>query len=170
MSISRYCLWLAACILCLTRTLFGPGTNSAFNTHRHAWPLVSLATSLVGIVFTQDGATIRPAGLPQELGAFAFTSRLANVSRRDDGSFAGTLLPLRKTAACVVTLELPHDEMTAADLLAARLRTPRARLIGGRWRNAELADEKDRHNRKVLRVALNVGTCGGELGGLEWQF
>lgn len=92
------------------------------------------------------------------------------MSRRGDGVFAGTLLPLRETAACVVTIELPYDEMTEDDLHSARLRTARARLAGGQWLHAKAVDDVDRRGRKVLCVILSIGVCGGEAGALEWQF
>ena len=165
-------VWTAADYISTGVGRSGGGAFPAFNTHRHAWPLFSLATSLVGIEFTRDGATIRPAGLPQDLGAFAFTSRLANVSRSDDGAFAGTLRPLHKTEACVVTVELPHTELTGAELRAVRLRVPRARLVGGEWLVAEAGEVVDGRGRWATRATMQGagGMCGGEAGALEWQF
>ena len=110
--------------------------------------------------------------MSQDLGAFAFTSRLANVSRSDYGVFAGTLRPLHETAACVVTVELPHTDLTDAELRAVRLRVPRARLAGGEWLVAEPGEVMDGRGRWETRVAMQGagGTCGGEAGALEWQF
>ena len=109
--------------------------------------------------------------MPRDLGAFAFTSRLATVSRGDDGAFAGTLRPLHETASCVVTVELPHDELMDAELHAVRLRVPRARVAGGEWL-AAAGTEVDARGRWVTRAVFlgDGGACGGEAGALEWQF
>ena len=88
--------------------------------------MYSFATAIVGLNFSARGATVSPA-LPATLGAFAFRSALANVSRDDAGAYRGMLRPLLDSHSCEVILELPRqgEEGAAAD--TGRL-TGRARL------------------------------------------
>jgi len=81
----------------------GGSAFPAFCTHRHAWPLVSLATALVGVNFTAAGATISPA-VPARLGAFDYASSLVRVSRDACGRYSGSLTPARQTTSCEVRL------------------------------------------------------------------
>lgn len=168
-------VWTAADYIRTETGQSGGGAFPALCTHRHAWPLYSLATSLVGVEFTRDGATIRPAGLPAELGAFSFTSRLANVSRSVTGTFTGTLWPLQASASCVVTLEIPHNELGVEQLADLRTRVPAARAEAAEaWVDGfvEEVDVGKGTARPATRVVLRGGLtqCGGELGALQWRF
>ena len=131
-------------------------------------------TSLVGVEFTRDGATIRPAGLPEEIGAFDFTSRLANVSRSEAGRFSGSLRPLHRSGSCAVTLELPHDELGPEQLANLRTREPSARIGNAEW--VEGVVEEVDLGKGVARLATRVvfgacvAQCGAEFGSLHWQF
>jgi hypothetical protein len=112
-------VWTAADYIDPASGRSGGSAFPALCTHRHAWPLYSLATGLVGLEFTAVGLSIRPAGLPitsstqTQPGArggdilWAFTSVVANVTAHTTTEFSGRYHPVRRSDSCLVTLEVP---------------------------------------------------------------
>jgi hypothetical protein len=133
------------------------------NSHRHAWPIVSLTVGLVGITFTSDGALLRP-WLPADIGEYVYTSSLATVSRTANGTYSGCISPLKKTRACKVVVELP-------DHAASSVKHARIQLGNDpKWQVSEPATLPYRRNGwLVFELVLPSGSiCGGGVAA-QWQ-
>lgn len=133
------------------------------NSHRHAWPVVSLTVGLVGITFTSDGVNIRP-WLPKKIGEYVYTSSLATVSRTANGTYSGSISPLKETQACNVVIELPDH--AAASLKHARIQLDNDDPA----RQAEHATLPQRRKGWVVfELGLPSGSmCGGGVA-VKWQ-
>jgi hypothetical protein len=53
-------------------------------SHRHAWPVFTLARGLMGLDFSATGVAIAPS-VPLEFGSFSFHSKVASIARDESG-------------------------------------------------------------------------------------
>ena len=133
-------------------------------THRHAFPLWSVATGLAGVEFTAEGVTIRPA-VPLSEGSFDFKARQLAVSRDADGAtFRGWVQPQDSGSPCTVRLALHHTVSAASGATTAAAA-------------AAAAGSRPRRGRAQLMVWTSSGGDSGDAaasaaseegGGGEW--
>jgi hypothetical protein len=183
-------VWTAADYIDPASGRSGGSGFPALCTHRHAWPLYSLAKGLVGLDWNAAGLLIRPGGLPisaprmpyegRNVGTilWAFTSALVNVSAHGPEEFAGRYRPLQRTSNCAITVELLMADLSPrsavhhrADAAVKRVARAHVRVVDatanhtatareGAWRAGLESVVVDEQGRSAVRFELQPGGDG----------